>query len=299
MNKFENITKPLMWSTTLLLAAIVAGCGGSGDGVPGTGPGAVPGSGSGPGPVGSTCSGASCVNLGTAANYVILDEAAVSFTPTATGTTTPTITGNIGLSPAAASFLTGFAAGSPPVDATGCFSTSTHVTGKLYAADYNTGGCTTPTLLTTAVSDKNAAYSAAAGKAAVIGCFSSLSGGNTIGAMGGLTIPPGVYNCPNYSIATGTNVTLSGAGVYVFQTAGTLSQAAATSVLMANNALPQNVFWQVAGSVSILSTAHMEGVILSAKDIALGTSASVKGRLYGGVGAGTQVAMDSNTVTQP
>ena len=64
MNRFENITKSLMWSTTLLLAALVAGCGGSGDGVPGAGAG----SGAGTGPVGSTCSGASCVNLGTAAN---------------------------------------------------------------------------------------------------------------------------------------------------------------------------------------------------------------------------------------
>ena len=34
------------------------------------------------GPV--VCSGASCVNLGTAANYVILDEATVTFTPIAT-----------------------------------------------------------------------------------------------------------------------------------------------------------------------------------------------------------------------
>ena len=45
MNRFENITKSLMWATTLLLAAIVAGCGGSGDGVPGAGPGPGPGSG--------------------------------------------------------------------------------------------------------------------------------------------------------------------------------------------------------------------------------------------------------------
>lgn len=38
MNRFEsitkpNITKPLMWLTALLLAAIVAGCGGTHDGV--------------------------------------------------------------------------------------------------------------------------------------------------------------------------------------------------------------------------------------------------------------------------
>ena len=285
MNRFENIIKPLMWSTTLLLAAIVAGCGGSGDGVPGAGPG--------PGPVG-ICSGTSCVNLGTAANYVILDEAAVSFTPIAASGVPPTITGNIGVSPAAASFITGF---SLVLDAAKCFSTSTQVTGKLYAADYSTAnGCTaapdTATLLTTAVGDKNTAYTSAAAMAPAGGCPG-------VGALGGLTIVPGVYNCPAYTIGTGTNVTLSGAGVYVFQTAGGLSQAAATSVNLTNGALPQNVFWQVAGVVSILSTAQMEGVILSAKNIALGNQASVKGRLYGGIGAGTGVAMDANTVTQP
>ena len=32
MNKFKSITKPMMWSTTLVLAAILAGCGGGGSG---------------------------------------------------------------------------------------------------------------------------------------------------------------------------------------------------------------------------------------------------------------------------
>lgn len=117
-----------------------------------------------------------------------------------------------------------------------------------------------------------------------------------VGAFGGVTLTPGVYEfAVNISIATGTNLTLSGAGVYIIKTTGTLTQAASTSVNLTNGALPQNVFWQVAQGVSIGASAHMEGVILSATDIALVTGATVKGRLL----AKTSVEMDNNTVTQP
>lgn len=281
MNRFNRIKKPAIWSASILLAAIVAGCGGGGSVAP---------SASSLGPTGSTCSSASCVNLGTAAGYVILDEATVTFTPVATTTTTPTITGNIGLSPAAASFITGF---SLVADATNVFSRSTQVTGKIFAADY---APPTPANLTTAIGDKNTAYTAAAGMAPAGGGLTTACPGN--GAFGGVTITPGVYKCPgNVAIATATNLVLTGKStdVWVFQIAGTLDQAAATQVTMAGGALPQNVFWQVAQGVSIGSTAHMEGVIMSATNIQLITNATVKGRLL----ARTGVLMDSNTVTQP
>lgn len=270
----------------MLLAAIVTGCGGSGDGVAGAGAGAT----------GSICAGTGCVNLGTAADYVILDEATVTFTPIATVSTTPTITGNIGLSPAAASFIQGFALA---LDAGGCFSTSTQVTGKIYAADYNIpASCPTPALLTTAVGDKNAAYLAASLKATAGGGLPAGGPNECPGAgnLSGRTLVPGVYTCTvNVLITTGTDVTLSGAGVYVIKTTAGLIQDAATSVILTNGALPQNVFWQVTGTVSIGSTAHMEGVILTASDISVVTGATVKGRLL----AATGVNMDSNTVTQP
>ncbi|MEO8342832.1 MAG: hypothetical protein ABI536_03335, partial [Gallionella sp.] len=108
MKQFKNITKPLMWTTTLLLAAIVTGCGGSGNGTPG-----ATTTSQGPAPVSTTCTGTGCVDLGTAANYAILAEAGVSYTPTATVSSTPKIIGNIGVSPAAASTITGFALNLP------------------------------------------------------------------------------------------------------------------------------------------------------------------------------------------
>ena len=279
MNRFDSIKKPMTWSATILLAAIVAGCGGGGDGVA-----ASPT----PAPIGSACAGAGCVDLGSAAKYVILAEAGVTYTPTATVTSTPKIIGNIGISPAAASLITGFALDLP---AGGAYATSTLVTGAIYAPGYANP---TPHELTVAVGDKLTAYNTAAGMAVAGGGLTTACPG--VGNFSGLTITPGVYDCTsNVLITTGTNVTLSGAGVYVIKTSAGLIQDAATQVILASGATSQNVFWQVAGAVSIGANAHMEGTIMSASNISLVTGATLKGRLY----SATDVAMDANTVTQP
>lgn len=60
-------------------------------------------------------------------------------------------------------------------------------------------------------------------------------------------------------------------------------------------ALAKNVFWQVAGTVDIGTTAHLEGIILSQTGIALKTGASMNGRAL----AQTAVTLDQATVTQP
>ena len=283
MNKLNMYSKPLQYVTTLLLTAVVAGCGGGGAGVTVAGPA----------PMGATCSGTNCVNLGTAANYVILAETGISYTPTATVSSTPKITGNIGISPAAASLITGFALNLP---AGGTYSTSTLLAGAAYAPGYANP---TPANLSTAVGDKLAAYQAAQALPTDGGGLAGGSPGTACpgaGALGGITLTPGVYTCGvPISIGAGTAVTLSGAGNYVIKTTQTLTQAANTQVILTNGALPQNVFWQVAGAVSIEAGASMQGVILSASNIALVTGATVTGRLYSATG----VAMDANTVTQP
>jgi hypothetical protein len=62
-----------------------------------------------------------------------------------------------------------------------------------------------------------------------------------------------------------TDVTLSGGpdDVWIFQVAGTLNQANAARMTLAGGALPTNIFWQVAGAVTIGTTAHFEGVVLA------------------------------------
>lgn len=68
------------------------------------------------------------------------------------------LAGDIGLSPAAAIFLTGFNLTLSPV---GTYSTSSQVNGQVLAASYTSP---TPYILTTAVSDMQSAYTDASGR---------------------------------------------------------------------------------------------------------------------------------------
>jgi len=275
MNKFESIKKPITWSTTLLLAAILAGCSGGG----GTGVNL------GLGATGTVCTGASCVDLGTAGNYAVLAKTGVSSVPSSV------VTGNIGLSPTARTGLTGWNLITEPTDTS--FS-SAQVSGRLFAAD-NVGG-TTSANLTTAVGDMVTAYNAAAGMPTAGGGLTTACPG--VGSFGGLTITPGVYTCtPQVLIPSGTILTLSGSAtdVWVFKMAGGLNQAAATEVVLAGGALAKNIFWQSATTVTIGTTAKMKGVILSQTNIIMGTGSTLNGRLL----AQTAVTLDQVTVTQP
>lgn len=217
------------------------------------------------------------VALGTAASYVILAESGISTVATST------ITGNLGISPAAASYVTGF---SLTADSTNVFATSAQVTGKVYASDYS---APTPSNLTTAVGDMGTAFTAAAGRAPDVTDLGA-------GAIGGMTLHAGVYKWGT-GLLIPTNVTLSGSGtdVWVFQIAQDLTVSNGVEVVLAGGALPRNVFWQVSGSVSIGTTAKVEGTILCKTAIALKTGASVTGRLL----AQTAVTIESSTVVAP
>lgn len=283
MNRLASITKPLMWSTTLLLAAIVAGCGG-GDGVP---PSTVVAG-------GSTCTGASCVNLGTAGNYAILANSGIH-----TDANASVITGNIAVGPAVTSTaITGFALNLP---AASPYSTSVQVSGKVYAFDY---APPTPTEVNTASLDMGAAYTAAAAKATAgggalfacpgTGAMSDVNNELQGFPVGGL--PPGVYTC-GVSITIPGTLTLNGnaTDVWVFKTTGTLGQSAATNVVLAGTALAKNVFWQVAGAVTVGTTAQFKGIILGQTVVTFGNGSSIDGRIL----AQTAVTLDATTVTQP
>jgi hypothetical protein len=224
--------------------------------------------------------GPAAVNLGRAGNFVILAKTGISTVPTSA------ITGDIAVSPAAASLITGFGL---IADSTNVFSTCTQVIGKVYAANY---AVPTPNNLTTAVGDMGTAYTDAAGR--LTPDFTELYSG----AIGGKTLFPGLYKWGT-GVSINSDVTLSGGpnDVWIFQIAGDITQAAATQVKLAGGALPKNIFWQVAGGtgVAIGTTAHFEGVILAQKAITLNTGASINGRLL----AQSEVTLKSNTVTQP
>ncbi|HTM46599.1 MAG TPA: ice-binding family protein [Polyangiaceae bacterium] len=217
------------------------------------------------------------VDLGRAGDFVILAKTGISTVPTSA------ITGDIGVSPAAATYITQF---SLIADPSNVFSTSAQITGKVYAATY---ASPTPSLLTTAVSDMELAYTDAAGRAPNV---TELGAGD----IGGMTLTPGVYQWST-GLLIPANVTLSGSAtsVWIFQIAGDLTLSSATNLSLAGGALAKNVFWEVAGAVSLGTTSHCEGIVLTQTAITLETGASVNGRLL----AQTAVNIDSSTVVEP
>ena len=217
------------------------------------------------------------VNLGSAVHYVIFSKSGISDVPTSA------ITGNIAVSPAHATYITGFPL---TADSTTQFSTTPEVTGKVYASDY---GAPTPSNLTTAVGDMQTAFTDAAGRAPGV---TELGAGN----IGGMTLSPNVYKWSS-GLLIPTNVTLNGSAtdVWIFQIAQDLTVSNAARIALTGGALPKNVFWQVAGSVALGTTSHFEGVILTQTAIALHTGASINGRLF----AQTAVTLDRSTVIEP
>jgi Ice-binding-like len=212
------------------------------------------------------------VNLGTAASFAILTQSGVTDVPHST------ITGNVGTSP-----ISGAAIGLKCKE----------VTGTIYSVD--AAGplpcrVTNASLLTTAVNDMETAYTDAAGR--------TLPNSVNLGAgeIGGLTLTPGLYKwTSNLSISKSVTLTGSAKAVWIFQIAGTLTQASATKVILKGGALATNVFWQSAGAVAIGTTAHFEGTILAQTNIAMNTGSSINGRLL----AQTAVTLQKNTVTRP
>lgn len=294
MNKFENITKPMMWLTALLLAASVAGCGGH-DGVPGTGGG---------GGGGGTGLGPPAVNLKSIStnNFVILATTAITEATPANGK----ITGNIGSSGAGSAIhvtcaeMQGAASKIHPSDA--------GYTGGDGAAD-TTCAVPTSTLVGPAVLDLGTAYTAASAPATPAGVGASnlnLLGGNI---PAGTTFAPGTYtwNTPG-DVNINGDITLTGGpnDVWIFQMSGNLAVAscgscssaadtAAIQVTVGGGAVASNVFWQVGGATVTLGTySTFTGTLLTSAStlIAIQTGAVVHGRAL----SGTSVALDGNTV---
>jgi hypothetical protein len=215
-------------------------------------------------------------DLGAAGNYVILAKTAINNIPTSA------VTGNLGLSPAATSYITGFAL----TNETG-YATSPQVTGKIYAADM---ADPTPINLTTAVNNMITAYNDAAGRPSPD--FSELGTGN----IGGKTLAPGLYKWTS-TVTLPSDVIISGdaSDVWIFQISGDLTMSSAVNITLNGGAQAKNIFWQVAGQATLGTTSHFEGIILSMTGITFQTGASMNGRAL----AQTAVVLDGNVITQP
>jgi hypothetical protein len=210
------------------------------------------------------------VDLGMAGSYVILAKTGISTVPASA------ITGNIGVSPIAATAMTGF---SLTLDSGTQFSESTQVVGQAHAASY---GGAIATDLTAAVSNMEAAYTAAAGRTKGAGERLNLGAGVLGGAFGGPNVPllTGVYTFDT-GVTIGSDITFSGSDtdIFIIQMTGNLMQVAGTKVLLAGGALAKNIFWQVAGNVKVRVGAHMEGILLVKTDVLFMTGSSLNGQV--------------------
>lgn len=222
--------------------------------------------------------GPSVVLLGSAENYVMLAKSAISAT---VGTA---IVGDLGVSPAAQSFITGFALVN---DASGVFATSSLVTGRIYASD---NAPPSPTVMTTAISDMEIAYTDAAGR--VTPDFTNLGAGDVTG----LILVPGLYTWGTSLQAT-SDFTISGGAndVWIFQIAQNLIIGNGVVITLDGGAQAKNIFWQVAGQTSLGTTSDFKGIVLCMTQIIVQTGATVNGRLL----AQTAITLDANSVTEP
>ncbi|KAF8957037.1 antifreeze protein [Flammula alnicola] len=221
--------------------------------------------------------GPPAVALGGAGNFVILAKSGVS-------TVAPSkITGNLGLSPAAETFFTGF---SLIRSSSGTTASSSQVVGTLMAADFTSP---TPSTLTTSVNAMITAFNDAAGRlnptAVELGA----------GTIGGLTFAPGIYKwSSNVNIPTSITISGSSTDTWIFQVAGTLTVASGKAITLSSGALAKNVVWVVSGKVTINSGAVFNGVILGATSVALSTGATLHGRILAQTAVTLQQAIVSS-----
>jgi hypothetical protein len=212
------------------------------------------------------------VDLGEAGTYAILSKSGI------TNVYRSDIVGDVGTSP-----ITGAA----------LLLTCGEVSGDIYTVDADGPlPCSenNANFLTLAVGDMGFAYDDAAGRPSPD--VTELGAGE----IGGLTLNPGLYKWGT-DLLISTDVTLSGGpdDVWIFQVAGAMNQANSTRVTLAGGAQAKNIFWQVAGAVTLGTNAQFEGIVLGKTMIAVNTGSSVNGRLL----AQTAVTLQMNVITEP
>jgi hypothetical protein len=222
----------------------------------------------------SGMAGQAPVDLGLAGNFVILSKSGITDVPASA------IVGNIGTSPITGAAITGIGCG--------------EVAGQILTVDAAGPACrlTYPVFLTAAISDMETAYTDAAGR--VLPDATELGAGN----IDGMTLAPGLYKWGT-PLLIPTGVTLDAKGdtnaVWIFQIAQTLNVGNGAIVTLSGGAQARNIFWQVAGTTTLGTTADFKGVVLCKTLIAMQTGAVMSGRAL----AQTAVTLQMNAVTQP
>jgi LPXTG-motif cell wall-anchored protein len=213
-------------------------------------------------------------SLGTATSFSVLAETNITDVPASV------IGRDAGLSPAGGSFM-GL--------------TDSEVAGTIYVVDGTAppaaNATVNPGLLTTAINDMTNVWSTGGSTGIDQPCTTNWSGTGPKDLTTVSPLGPGVY-CADTFLLPG-NLTLSGAGVWIFKSAATLTTSASSSVTGGD---PCNVWWRLVSAGSIIgSNSSFEGNILSGTSIAMQTGATLNGRAL----AQAAVTLDHNTITGP
>lgn len=120
------------------------------------------------------------------------------------------------------------------------------------------------------------------------------------GSIAGETIYPGVYSSLTAVAITGTLI-LDAQGdpdaQFIFKITGALNSVAGATVVLANGASSDNVFWIAVGAVALGANTTMVGTAIAYPGaVALGAGGAFDGRFYSTVGA---IAIDTAVATIP
>jgi uncharacterized repeat protein (TIGR01451 family) len=180
--------------------------------------------------------------VGAAQSFAIVGGQSVT---AAAGATQSLINGDVGVSPGTS--ITGF-----PANATTVPPYSTHA-------------------------NDGAAINAQAATLALYNSLVALGPGTAIGdELGGEVYGPGTYSIGAANIAANTNLTLSGAGTYIFKVASSLTANVGSTVTLFG-VDPCQVFWQVT-SAATLNGVNFAGNVVAQSAVTLGSSARLAGR---------------------
>ncbi len=211
------------------------------------------------------------VTLGLTGGFAILSYAGI------TNTGPSVITGNVGVSPLAGSYMTGFGI--------------SNVVGTIYGVDASgpAGSVVFPSMLTQAMVDLTIAFNDAAGR--------TVNPIGVAGNLGGRTLYSGLYKSTSSLEISSGDLTLDAQGdanaVWIFQIASSFNMTSGRQVFLSGGAKASNIFWQVASAATFGTTAKMKGTIMAYATITFATGASLEGRALARTAA---VTLQSNTI---
>jgi hypothetical protein len=223
--------------------------------------------------------GPGIIDLGNSGDFAILAKTGIS----TTGNTL--VTGHIGVSPIDQTAITGF---SETMDASGTFSTSIYVVGRIFASDYLDP---TPTYVSNAVSDQETAFVTAMGLTTDV--IVDLGAGD----ISGMTLAPALYKWGTGLLITNEGVTLAGGpnDTWVFQISDDFTIQNDAIITLTGGAQAKNVFWITSTQALIGSNVQFRGNILAQTLISITNGTTVVGRLLSQSG----VTLDASTVSKP